>query len=207
MNRSLVIAVVATGAWLGGCAASHHQERTFIVSGGEYAAAFSAAKETILSARFELERVDARAGVITTKPKPTSGLATPWDLEQTSLGQELEDLLNRQYRRVRVTFEPEASGDAASGGSPEEPAGDLRLGGTPTRCTVSVVIDRVRRPGQRIETSSIRLSTTAMDPEVAAQGMWPQYAVPIARDDRLASRLASRIHARLREGSTASQPP
>lgn len=190
-------AVLAAIALFGGCAARRDTGPAFDVPAAEYAGAFAAAKDALISARFELDRVDARAGVITTKPKPTSGLATPWDSEQTSLGQEFEDLLNRHYRRARVTFEP-----ADAGALPA----DLRDSGLPTRCTVAVTIDRVRRPGWRVETTSIRLSSTSFDPEVGQRGMWPQYAVPIARDDRLARRLAVAIRGSIDVPTDAPRP-
>ncbi|MFM9995808.1 MAG: hypothetical protein ACKVU4_08410 [Phycisphaerales bacterium] len=186
-----LLAVAAIGiacAVLPGCSGARGTGPAFDVPAAEFAAAFAAAKGALVDASFELDRVDARAGVITTVPKPTSGLATPWDGEQSSLGQEFEDLLNRHYRRVRVTFEP-AGAEGAGGAVPA----DLRAGGVATRCTVSVTIDRIRRPGWRVETSSIRLSSTSLDPEIVQRGMSPQYAVPMARDDRLARRLASSI--------------
>src|SRR5438128_989361 len=71
-----------------------------------YAEAFDTARQTLRDTGFILERVDARAGVITTQPKTTAGLLTPWDREQTSFGQDLEDLFQRHQRIVRVEFEP-----------------------------------------------------------------------------------------------------
>ncbi len=173
----------AACALVGGCASSR-EGPTVEVPPGRYGAAFAAAKESLARFRFELDRVDARAGVISTKPKATSGLATPWDTEQSSPGQELEDLLNRQYRRVRITFEPDE-------GVP--PSDDVRLLEGPLVCTVTVSVERLRRPGWRIETTSTRLSSTYLDPEWQAQGMWPAYTVPFAQDHRLAARLAAAI--------------
>ena len=62
---------------LSGCATSRPAE--FATAPGGYAAAFDAAREVLREFRFELERVDARSGIITTRPKATAGLATLWD--------------------------------------------------------------------------------------------------------------------------------
>jgi hypothetical protein len=183
-----ILMLIAVCALLGGCASSR-EGPAVDVSPGQYGAAFAAAKESLAHFRFELDRVDARAGVISTKSKATSGLATPWDTEQSSLGQEVEDLLNRQYRRVRITFEPEEG----------VLVDDVRLLEGPLVCTVTVSVERLRRPGWRIETTSSRLSSTYLDPEWQTRGMWPTYTVPFAQDHRLAARLAAAIEKRMGE--------
>jgi hypothetical protein len=180
---------LALAALLAGCAAPRPEEAFFAIEPGRYADAFAAAKDVLASCRFELERVDARAGVLTTRAKPTSGLATPWDEEQTSFLMEWEDLLNRQLRRVRVTFRPALP-------APEPPP-DLRLFDGPIAATVEVVIDRRRRPGWRVESTSIRLSSFTRDPALVDRGLWPTYDVPFTQDDRFAAVLGRRIAARL----------
>src|SRR5690606_38676825 len=116
---------------------------------GEYAAAFNAARDVLRDARFEIDRVDARAGVITTVPKTTT-----W--------RDLEDVLNRHGRRVRVSFDP--AGEAAEPDTirdllTEEP-GELVM-------RVRVVVEREQRPGWRLESSAAHLSTRAGDPALA----------------------------------------
>lgn len=172
-----------------GCA-SRKAEPRFAVEPADYPRVFDAAKEALVAARFELDRVDARAGVITTRPKPTSGLATPWDGEQSSLGQEVEDLLNRQYRRVRISFEP-----GAGNGEPD-PLADRRTAAAPMTATIEVTIDRLCRPGWRVDPVSVRLGSFTSDPDWSRQGMWPQYTVPFAQDPALARRLSASIQKR-----------
>jgi hypothetical protein len=186
------LAVVISCIYLMGCASAPPHDTSLPVAENQYPAAFNAARETLLSRRFELERVDARAGVITTKPKSTSGLATPWDTEQSSLDDEFEDLLNRQQRLVRITFEP--AGEAAAGAQPPD---DLRAFGGEVTARVEVVIERLRRPGWQLEPGAVRHSAYTQDPSLASRGMWPTYAVPFSQDPALAARLAEEIEQRL----------
>jgi hypothetical protein len=191
--------------------------RDFAVASGRYAAAFDAARDTLISRRFELERIDARAGVITTRPKSTSGLATPWDTEQGSLDQEVEDFFNRQQRIVRITFEPSdpnpASIAPAASGSPTDPQhvehepDDLRAYSGPLNARVEVVIERLHRPGWQLEPGAIRHSSYAEDPALIDRGMWPTYAVPFSQDPDLAGRIAGEIEQRFKSpapGATAT---
>ncbi len=175
---------------LAGCGTPPKSKGGFAVAPGRYDAAFDAARETLIERRFELERVDARAGVITTRPKPSSGLATPWDSEQTTLDQEVEDLFNRQQRLVRITFEP-----VAPGGIPPD---DLRAVPGELTARVDVVVERLHRPGWQVEPGAVRFSTYAQDPALAERGMWPTYAVPFSQDPDLAGRLAAEIERRLK---------
>jgi hypothetical protein len=136
---------------------------------------FNAAREILAEYRFTIDRVDAARGVITTHPKRTAGLATPWDREQSGLRQEIEDLAHQQERTARVTFEP-----------PE----------APTRVIVQIVLGRVHRPNWRIETDAIRQSTHARDPIAIRAGQPPEFREPVAEDRALAQRIMADIHAR-----------
>ena len=188
------IAVVAA-CLLDGCAASTKTTGDFQVPAAQYAAAFDASREALLGRRFELERVDARAGVITTREKTTAGLATPWDTEQSGLDQEVEDLFNRHQRRVRITFEPVGGVAADGAGQPD----DLRIATGELTARVEVVIERLHRPGWRIEPGAVRFSTYAEDPALGgARGMWPSYAVPFSQDPALAERIAAEIETQLK---------
>lgn len=180
----------------GGCA-NTDGPGGFTVPDGGYAAAFDAARTSLIDRRFDLERVDARAGVITTKTKSTAGLATPWDTEQSSLDQEVEDLLNGQQRRVRITFEPLAT---EGGFLPSE---DIREFKGPLSARVEVVIERIHRSGWQIQTTAVRFSDLTRDPELSDRGMWPTYAVPFSQDPKLASRIAIEIEKKTtRQGIT-----
>jgi hypothetical protein len=138
-----------------------------------YAVLFAAARDTLLARGFVLDRVDAAAGIITTQPRATAGLATPWDAEQVGFDQELSDLGNPNERRVTVRFrsrDPDTLG-----------------------VEVDAFIDRVRRPGWRVETESISRSRYISDPALIARRMEPVYRTPVTRDDRLASVLLTEM--------------
>lgn len=195
MNRvSILVACLAT-LIAGGCAQTRGTGE-FRVNPGDYAAAFDAARESLVGRRFPLERVDARAGVITSQAKTTSGLATPWDGEQSTLDQETEDLLNGQQRRVRITFE--------SVGAEGTPPDDFRTVPGPLSARVEVVVERIHRPGWRIEPTAVRFSSQAQDPGLTARGMYPTYSVPLSQDPKLAARIAREIEGRI---SNAVQAP
>ncbi len=213
----LSVGVAAYAALGSGCASSHATSRVVDVEPGKYSEAFDAARETLRDYDFTLDRVDARAGVITSEPRFSVGLANPADPVQSTLGQEWRDLMNQQDRRVRIVFarpgaepafEAEASADGSAIAVPRDGvladgsrmAGmeeDLRTDAGQLVMHVDVVIDRMHRPGRRLETSSIRQSTTYQDPDLIARGMQPTYAVARQRDDALAARLAERIRERL----------
>lgn len=155
------------------------------LNAGEYAAAFDAARDELRDQGFILERVDARSGVITTQAKTTAGLATPWHGEQSTARQELEDLLQRQQRLVRITFEPEADGEAPS------------ITG-PVRMLTSVTVQRVNTPGFKLEPEAIRQSSFYVDPVLADRRMQPNYAVSLTQDPALAERITRRVESRIR---------
>ncbi len=176
-------------ALLGGCSAGPPRSADFDVPAGQYTKAFDESRDVLASYRFSLERVDAAAGVVATTPKTTAGLATPWDQEQTTFEQDMSDLVNHQQRTVRVTFEA-PGGEGA--GTP-----DLRTTSGPVHAHVEVVIERTRRPGWRLDTTALRLSSFTHDPELDARGMWPRYTVVVAQDPLLAGRVAADIRKRL----------
>lgn len=209
----------------GGCHSSRATSTSVEIAPGRYAEAFDAAREALRDYDFTLDRVDARTGVITSEPRFSVGLVNPVDQVQSTGRQEIQDLMNQQDRRVRVAFARpgvEPVFDVAPDDSVESPAeappprdgvlidgsvmpaleDDLRTDTGALVMHVDVVIDRVHRPGQRLETSSIRQSTHFQDPDMQARGMQPTYAVARERDDALAARLADSIRARL----DAAQP-
>ncbi len=174
------------------------------VEPGQYATAFDEAKDLLLARQFTLERVDARAGVITTSPKATAGLATPWDTEQSSLRQEFEDLMNQQERRVRVVF-------AHAGEAPAEPGEgdaptDRRDSADPLEARFEVTLLRVSVPGTRVESSAIRMSTRTQDPELSRRGVGGRDRIAIATDDAFAARLARDLQSRLARAATPAGP-
>lgn len=183
---------------VGGCAtgpsASPPESAVVEVGAGEYARTFDAARRVLRDRGFILERVDARAGIITTQPKTTAGLVTPWDREQQSLSQEAEDFLQRQQRVVRVTFEPVAVADPAADEASKPPE-NLNTSSTPLNMRVQVTIERISVPGRRLEPEAIKESSYAYDPALGARGMQPSYEVATRRDAAGERRLVELIEA------------
>lgn len=204
--RSIQLVVTAAlllaGLGQAGCASQGPTRTTLELAPGQYAGAFEAARAVLIEMDFDLNRVDARAGVISTRTRQTAGLATPWDAQQTGLGDEFADLVAAHARSVRVTFEPRGAPDAQI----DSPAGlgtrpvDLMGDDGPLVMRVSAVLWRRQRPGRRIETESIRRSGFWRDPMLIRRRMQLAYAVPVRQDPDLAARIAQRILARL-EGS------
>ncbi|MBX3321683.1 MAG: hypothetical protein KF757_01700 [Phycisphaeraceae bacterium] len=155
----------------------------FVLDADAYESAIGASRSVLRDAGFEIDRVDAEAGIITTLLKPTAGFATPWDGEQSTLGQETSDLLNQQHRSVTITF------------ASDNPDADLRLTTEPIAARVDVVIYRIRTSGWKIETETISRSSFSRDPIAQSQGSPGRFAQPVKRDDKLAERLSARIQA------------
>lgn len=186
------IAVVASlTATLTGCA-SPRGGVSFTVPAERYGQTIDAARETFIDARFVIDRVDARAGIVETQPKHSAGLATPWDGEQTTLKQEWSDLLNQHERVARLIVEPV---DASSN--------DLTSAACELQATVEVIIYRVRRSGWRVETETISRSSHSRDMLGPSRGKPNSFSQPVARDDQLAELLAQRIRERLAIGPAA----
>lgn len=185
LTAGVVLALAA-----GGCAEGN-RSTSLEVPAGEYATAFDAARQVLRDYRFDLDRVDARAGVITTASKESAGLATPWDAEQTTLGQEVEDLLAEQRRRVRVTFEPRDTGGTGSSGDL------LDAGGRVLDAKVEVFVERVYVRGVKPSPRAILLSRQWYDPVSISRGQSPRYEAPLSRDEGLARRLSAEIRRRL----------
>lgn len=180
-----IVCLVVSLSVIGGCAG--HTPRndadsasavvTLDLTDADASRVFDATRETLMEYRFALDRVDARRGVITTHPKRTAGLATPWDREQSGLDQEWEDLLNEQRRVVRVEFD--------------------RDGDRFQSMEIQVEVIRTNRPGWRIETESVRLSDHARVRDRDGEVMPRSFGEVIGLDTRFAHRLAEAISARL----------
>jgi hypothetical protein len=145
-------------------------------TGPTFEQAFDAARKVLGSHGFELERVDAVSGVISTAPKSSAGLATPWDLDQTTFKQEMDDFLNYQERRVRIEFARDAN------------APDSKWVGN-----VTVNMYRHQTPGSRVSSKSATLWSATRDPVKDQQGLGLYYKVPTKRDTKLERRLAEEI--------------
>lgn len=197
-----IVTVFVFSVGLLGCAASP-QPSTFDIAAGRYAEAFEIAKDQLRAAGFELARVDARAGVIETYPKNSAGLATPWSGMDTTFGQSWESFLNDQRRRAVVRFGPPAE-DLDPDGSAVAAGEDLRQRQTRLEGQIQVVLERIARPGLRVQTASVRLSSKARDPQLEERGLSPWYAAEVGSDEWLAGRLAERIGSKLSDEGLSS---
>jgi hypothetical protein len=200
MKIALVVACIGSGLGLFGCA---HQSSsggdaaatasapaaTIQLEAGEYARAFDAARNELRELGFILDRVDAQAGVITTLPKGTGGLATPWDQEQSGLDDRAEDAVERHRRIVRVDFMPAGAAPGSAEGR------DLRTEAGPIEGQVSATVYRVHQPGWRVNPQAILDSSYTRDPQLDERGM-SAYGVAVRQDDALARRIAVRVRTR-----------
>ena len=171
-----------------GCASSRSDAR-FEGDGGSFAAAFEASRETLRDFGFVMERVDASAGVITTQARTSSGLATPWDRDQSTLSQEADDLLNHHRRRVRITFSPPTE----SGQKPE--TADISHIERWV-AVVEVAIDQVQYPGLRVPARAGTLWSVTTDPARSDVNLNYQYDTPQVRDVGFERRIAEAIERR-----------
>lgn len=192
-NAAIVPLVAFLCGVLAGCSSSPRGSGVFDVPVGAYTKAFDATRDVLREKRLALDRVDARAGVVSTSLDWSGGLLTPWDGLQQGLDQEWEDAANMQYRAVRVSFED------PSDGSGNALTDDRAISGR-----VEVVVYRRHRAGRRLESESFSGRSFTLDPALEARH-GGDYLVPIARDERLESLLASEIARRIESG-TAPTP-
>jgi hypothetical protein len=195
----------------GGCASQ--KPVSFEMPPEQYPAAFEAAKAALRDYRFDLERVDFDSGELSTSLKTSSGLATPWDSEQSTFGQDWRDYANFQARQVRIRFEPVS---VARSPQPENPGTQAAPTGAalspadakePILAQVEVSVHRYERPGRRPAVRAVQLSSQTEDPELTARGMYPQYTVVIERDELLAGRIAEAMQKQTKSAATASATP
>ncbi len=168
---------------LAGCQSAPTGATSLRIAPGSYSATFQAVKDELRESGFELERIDARSGVITTRPRASAGLATPWVTDESTIEQEFEGLLNRQQRTVTVRFAPTVRDN------PTPTADDLRDADTELRAQVSVAVERIHRVGLRPSTASVRLSsvTQGWSDETGEESPWTKTVV--SDDDQLAARI------------------
>jgi hypothetical protein len=187
----LILASVVCAAVLASCGRSARTSDVAI-DAGSYDVAFDAAKEVLREQGFRLERIDAAKGIITTQPRHSAGLATPWNMDDSGLGQEIEGFVNEQRRRVTVLFEPDSDTSAADGGMV---------------CRVRVTVYRTQSPGWRVSSRTPTLPSVTTDPALSARGLGYGYETPRSRDVALERRLAGSIGERLAVASMTSESP
>lgn len=184
---ALLLAILL--AALSGCSSTSTSEEsvTLLVPAGKYTETFQAARDTLRLERFELDRVDAPRGVLTTQPKDAPGIARPWDTRTDSMWQ---DAAAHQLRSIRITFRtPGFTGDR----DVDDPSIDLVEQARDTEMLVQASVERVQRPGRRAQVDSVRMTSQATSPDVDARAMTPRYSVFARGDSRLAAMLRDKI--------------
>lgn len=174
---------------LPGCA-SDAGATQLVIEKDRYEHAFRITKDVLRRSHFELARVDARAGVITTRPATSAGLATPWIDHASTPSQALSGLINRERRIATIRFEAmEDDPDAM-------------------RQIVEVRLQRAHKPGRRVDSVSARQQTFAVDPlrnpGASRQGVALELE-DAGADPLLAARIASAIKERLSQEETAGE--
>ncbi|MEQ8317556.1 MAG: hypothetical protein RIE77_03185 [Phycisphaerales bacterium] len=199
-----VLTILLLACCLAGCATRQASTQpaaaTFVVQAQDYGGAFKAAKGVLLDRHFELERVDARAGIIVTRPRSGAGLLTPWTLGPGS--RPVEDTINAQRRVVEVRFEPAEETDRPPGGvpdalaSPQPPLPPSQAAGAIV-VSVRVLIERRVAPTRRLDASAIRIVSTPFDPRLSRRGLPMTYYAPRDLDADASAALARSVQRRL----------
>ncbi len=198
-HATLLPLLVTLAAILTGCAAE--KPARFTITQDQYDAAFSAAREELRGRHFDLARVDARAGIITTQPASSAGLATPWIDHTDTFEDSVDGVTQRERRRVEVRFLTAA---APALPETEVPELDVRAQPGPYEVDVRVIVERIYQPGRRPDATSVRVGSFYQDPELVAKGEQPRFAVDHREDPRLAGRIAQAIERSTQEISAAA---
>ena len=185
-------------AWVSGCAASERSAETprlqygeagrrserLTLAAGQESRAFEAATGALRDMGFALSRVDARAGVILTRPKWSGGLATPWIEGETTFADELDGALNttRRVARVRIERPPEGSGEGR------------------VTVVVDATVEHVWSPGKQVQPVSIRRTGYATEIDARTGEPRREAADTVREDPGLAAEIARRIEAAMAGG-------
>jgi len=192
-NVSSSILVAFGASALIGCAT---QPPDVQVPASEYAEAFTAARDVLHSYRFTLDRVDARAGVLTTHSSGSAGFFTPWSGQESTFGQEWENTIHDQQRRVEIVFSPSSTPESKEvdlrPDQAREHASDLLETPRDTSAHVLVVVERIYQFGWRPNTKSTALMSLTENTQPDAPS---RVVVDISDDPHLAGRIASEIRA------------
>jgi hypothetical protein len=151
----------------------------------EYAVVFDAARDAVREMGWDLDRVDAARGVISTRPRSSAGWITPWIPHAGALHRD-ERVATVRLRPASLAAEPPVTMDLR-----EQPG--------PWDLEVTVDVYRRYELDRRADPTTVRLthSAPAADrPRRTARGR-------VGADVRLAERLAAQIDA----GSLAAADP
>ena len=206
VSFSLFLSLGAT--LLVGCTA---QPSDVHVEAAGYNDAFTA-RDVLHSYRFPLDRIDARAGVLTTRTSASGGFLTPWSGQETTFRQEWEDTFHNQQRRVEVVFTPAdipapSEADLRTDQAREAVA-DFIENPRATNAHVKVVVERTYQFGWRPNTRSTYLSSLTEDSQPTVPS---RVQVDISDDPYLAGRIAADIRKLIAKRATTpdagAEPP
>lgn len=144
-----------------------------------YERAFARTLDRLRIRGWIIDRVDAGAGVITTEPRPTAGLLTPFTRVAQTTADEARELVQPTQRRIRVTFR------TVRGLAPYQAIDDAMT------ARIEVFEDRLFVPGQRVSPVSIALTSVSSDPQRVARGVDAPMAIPRGRDAKLETTIAN----------------
>ena len=203
MARSvlLLLVVMVWGSALVGCASRPEpvvsSASAYLFNAADYTRVFQAAKDVLREYQFELDRVDARSGIITTEPKPSAGLATPWIPHSGNVTGSIKGLLQHEQRRARVLF---TTVDPDESRLPEEI--DLRRDEGQLLARIEVTIDRIHRPHRRVSPASIKLGTFAQDTGSPPRGgVRRDYLIQAMPDEALGRRMLRALERKMSDSS------
>ena len=195
-SRLVPVVFLLIGLCCSGCSKDPVGSASFRIPGAEYDLYYEAAKDVLGDQQFDLERVDARAGVLTTRPVASAGWATPWIRHASTMGQSTNDLIQRNRRIATVRFQRVS--DETNVSSQVDPvASDLRDFDGTIEVSVNVIIEQVYRSGRRLSPTSIRLTTFASDPRDEAIGAAQLRTRTVGTDAALSARIADEMIDRL----------
>jgi len=121
----------------------------FEIEASAYTGVFRQAKRVLRDANFTLDRVDARHGIITTKPRPSVGFLTPWLGHHKNFEQSCFGIVNREQRIASVTFMPTGNDGSV----------DIRFYEGTLTVQIDVHVERIEQPGRRHDASGIMYSS------------------------------------------------
>ncbi len=165
-------------------------QRTFAFAPNQYPQAFNTSRQVLMDMGFSLDRIDAASGVLTTQPHFSQGILEPWDVTQSSIGDEWEDAVNHQARSVRILFAANDATTDSPSPSTEQTAGPKHIG------RVQVTLYREQRAGRQLNSIAVGASSYTFDP-LMAQRHGMRYLVPVRRDRALEARIATTIASQL----------
>lgn len=171
-----------------------------MVTGRTYEEAFDTAVEVLRDARFTIDRVDRRHGVITTEARVSSTIVEPWRPDNATVGMSVDSTLNYQRRSIRVEFAP------AEEGAEPDVARDLTAVEAEREIPVRVTctIERAHRPNRRVETTALSRSSQAIDPKLRERGIGALFWEPVARDQYWEQTIRATISSRLAAAPSGS---